>query len=102
MLSIHAKDDEAKDFYSHYGFVESPFDPLTLVIRNPFSSSGWTSVTAWWCEVFDGPADYTSELGGYERMVHKHMHLGISDDQRVRFSSLMSMAADDAGMPRDP
>jgi GNAT superfamily N-acetyltransferase len=31
VLLIHAKDDEAKDFYSHHGFVESPFDPLTLV-----------------------------------------------------------------------
>jgi GNAT superfamily N-acetyltransferase len=32
VLLIHAKDDEAKDFYSHFGFVESPFDPLTLVM----------------------------------------------------------------------
>ncbi len=32
VLLIHAKDDEAKDFYSHYGFVESPFDPLSLVM----------------------------------------------------------------------
>ena len=28
VLLIHAKDDEAKTFYSHYGFVESSFDPL--------------------------------------------------------------------------
>jgi hypothetical protein len=32
VLLIHAKDDEAKKFYSHYGFVESSFDPLTLVM----------------------------------------------------------------------
>jgi GNAT superfamily N-acetyltransferase len=32
VLLIHAKDDEAKSFYSHYGFVESSFDPLTLVM----------------------------------------------------------------------
>jgi GNAT superfamily N-acetyltransferase len=32
ILLIHAKDDEAKTFYSHYGFVESSFDPLTLVM----------------------------------------------------------------------
>ncbi len=31
-LLIHAKDDEAKSFYSHYGFVKSPFDPLVLVM----------------------------------------------------------------------
>jgi hemoglobin len=60
------------------------------------------NVATWWCEVFGGPADYTSELGGYERMLHKHLQLGITDEQRFRFASLMSMAADDAGMPSDP
>jgi len=32
VLLIHAKDDEAKSFYSHYGFAESPFDPLELMM----------------------------------------------------------------------
>jgi GNAT superfamily N-acetyltransferase len=32
VLLIHAKDDEAKSFYSHYGFVESPFDPFILAM----------------------------------------------------------------------
>jgi GNAT superfamily N-acetyltransferase len=32
LLLIHAKDDEAKSFYMHYGFVESPFDPLVLMM----------------------------------------------------------------------
>ena len=31
VLLIHAKDEEAKSFYTHYGFTESPFDPLVLV-----------------------------------------------------------------------
>ena len=60
------------------------------------------NVATWWCEVFGGPADYTTELGGYERMLHKHLQLGITPDQRFRFASLMSLAADDAGMPDDP
>ncbi len=59
-------------------------------------------VTSWWCEVFGGPADYSDQLGGYERMLEKHRGLGITDDQRFRFATLMSLAADDAGMPRDP
>lgn len=42
---------------------------------------------------------YTQQLGGYERMLNKHRELGISDEQRFRFASLMSLAADDAGMP---
>jgi hemoglobin len=59
-------------------------------------------VTAWWCEVFGGPARYTEELGGYERMVAKHRGLAITPEQRFRFASLMSLAADDAGLPDDP
>jgi hemoglobin len=59
-------------------------------------------VSRWWIEVFGGPADYTEDLGGYERMVAHHRNLGITGEHRFRFASLMSMAADDAGMPADP
>jgi hemoglobin len=59
-------------------------------------------VTLWWCEVFGGPDEYTKELGGYPRMVGKHQGLGITPEQRLRFATLMSMAADDAGLPADP
>jgi hemoglobin len=34
-------------------------------------------------------------------MLNKHLRLGITDAQRFRFASLMSLAADDAGMPND-
>ena len=59
-------------------------------------------VTLWWCEVFGGPAEYTSRLGGYPRMVDHHRGLGITAEQRFRFATLMSRAADDAGLPDDP
>jgi hemoglobin len=59
-------------------------------------------VILWWIEVFGGPADYTKELGGYHRMVAKHRDLGITPEQRLRFATLMSLAADDAGLPDDP
>jgi hemoglobin len=59
-------------------------------------------VTAWWCEVFGGPAEYTEKLGGYPHMVGKHRELSISPEQRFRFASLMSLAADDADLPDDP
>jgi hemoglobin len=59
-------------------------------------------VTAWWIEVFGGPARYTADLGGYERMLARHRDLGITVEQRRRFVSLMSVAADDAGLPADP
>jgi hemoglobin len=60
------------------------------------------NVTTWWCEVFGGPAQYSDQLGGYERMLSKHRNLGVTDAQRFRFASLMSLAADDAGLPSDP
>jgi hemoglobin len=59
-------------------------------------------VTAWWREVFGGPARYTGELGGYERMLAHHIGLNITPQQRFRFASTMSQAADDAGLPDDP
>ena len=59
-------------------------------------------VTAWWVEVFGGPADYTATLGGYEAMLGHHRGLAITAEQRLRFAELMSRAADDAGLPADP
>lgn len=59
-------------------------------------------VTTWWIEVFGGPDDYTTGLGGYERMLAHHRHLGITPDQRRRFAETMGHAADDAGLPDDP
>jgi hemoglobin len=59
-------------------------------------------VTAWWVEVFGGPTTYTDELGGYEAMLAHHRGLAITSEQRFRFASLMSLAADDAGLPSDP
>jgi hemoglobin len=49
-----------------------------------------------------GPAEYTAALGGYEHMLAKHRGLHISDEQRLRFVTLLSLAADDAGLPADP
>ena len=59
-------------------------------------------VILWWSEVFGGPTDYTDKLGGYHRMVMKHHDLAITPEQRLRFATLMSLAADDAGLPADP
>jgi hemoglobin len=59
-------------------------------------------VTTWWCEVFGGPDGYTERLGGYPAMLAHHHNLAITAEQRFRFASLMSLAADDAGLPDDP
>ena len=59
-------------------------------------------VTTWWIEVFGGPAAYTADLGGYQRMLAHHRNLAITPEQRRRFAETMSRAADDARLPDDP
>src|ERR1700744_3337931 len=76
-------------------------------LLSPFFPGGVTSahrehVTTWWCEVFGGPAAYTERLGGYPAMLAHHRDLGINPEQRFRFASLRSLAADDSDLPSDP
>ena len=76
-------------------------------LLSPFFPGGVSAahrehVTTWWCEVFGGPAGYTERLGGYPAMLAHHRDLGINADQRFRFASLMSLAADDADLPVRP
>lgn len=75
---------------------------LAPVFDGAVSAAHREAVTAWWCEVFGGPADYTARHGGYENMLARHRGLAITSAQRRRFVELLSMAADDAGLPDDP
>ena len=59
-------------------------------------------VTTWWAEVMGGPDDYTRHHGGYEHMLSMHRGLAVDADQRLRFVTLLSRAADEAGLPADP
>jgi len=77
-------------------------DLLSPLFPGGVSEEHRAHVTTWWVEVFGGPAAYTSELGGYRRMLDHHRGLGITGEQRFRFAALMSRAADDAGLPDDP
>ena len=77
-------------------------DLLARLFPGGVSAAHRSHVATWWAEVFGGPSTYTNDLGGYRNMVTKHLGLGISPEQRARFVSLMSLAADDAGLPGDP
>ncbi|GLY30016.1 group II truncated hemoglobin [Kineosporia sp. NBRC 101731] len=77
-------------------------DLLSPLFPGGVSRAHREHVTLWWCEVFGGPARYTAELGGYPSMLRHHIDLGITPEQRFRFATLMSRAADDAGLPADP
>jgi hemoglobin len=77
-------------------------DLLSPLFPGGVSSEHREHVTTWWCEVFGGPPTYTAERGGYEHMLAKHRGLAITAEQRFRFASLMSQAADEADLPAAP
>ena len=88
-------------FDAFYDRVERD-DLLSPLFPGGVSEEHRAHVTVWWSEVFGGPAEYTERLGGYDHMVAMHRGLGITPEQRFRFASLLSLAADDAGLPDDP
>lgn len=49
-----------------------------------------------------GAAVYSERRGGYEHMLAHHHDLAITEEQRFVFVTLLSRAADDAGLPADP
>jgi hemoglobin len=48
------------------------------------------------------PGGVSAAHRGYPTMLAHHRDLGITAEQRFRFASLMSLAADDADLPSDP
>ena len=84
-----------------YDLVEED-DLLAPMFGGRVTAEHRRNVVTWWCEVMGGPAAYTEEHGGYEHMLGKHRGLGITSEQRLRFVTLLSRAADDAGLPADP
>src|SRR5690349_4625758 len=84
-----------------YDLVEQEPD-LARLFGGTVSEQHRDHVTTWWVEVMGGPPQYTEELGGYAHMLAKHRGLAITEDQRLRFVTLLSRAADLAGLPDDP
>ncbi len=84
-----------------YDLVEQEPD-LARLFGGAVSEEHRDHVTAWWSEVMGGPARYTERLGGYEHMLAKHRDLAITAEQRLRFVTLLSEAADLAALPDDP
>jgi hemoglobin len=88
-------------FDAFYDLVEAD-DLLGPVFGGRVTEAHRRHVTAWWCEVMGGPPEYTEHEGGYDHMLAQHRGLAISAEQRLRFVTLLSRAADDARLPADP
>jgi CDGSH-type Zn-finger protein/truncated hemoglobin YjbI len=85
-------------FYEKY----VPEDPLLAPLFADMSADHPQRVAKWLAEVFCGPRRYSDEYGGYTRMISQHVGKGLSEDQRARWVTLMTRAANDAGLPNDP
>jgi hemoglobin len=84
-----------------YNLVEAD-ELLAPVFGGTVGAEHRDHVVAWWVEVMGGPSRYGDTLGGYESMLSHHRGLEITAEQRLRFVTLLSRAADDAGLPADP
>lgn len=84
-----------------YDLVEEE-PTLAPLFGGTVSAAHREHATTWWCEVMGGPDGYTRDLGGYERMLAHHRGLALSSEQRLRFVTLLSRAADESGLRGDP
>lgn len=84
-----------------YDFVERD-ELLGPVFGGRVGEEHRRRATSWWSEVMGGPTDYSDRYGGYEHMLGRHLGLDISAEQRLRFVTLLSRAADVADLPADP
>ncbi|MEA2370461.1 MAG: hemoglobin [Solirubrobacteraceae bacterium] len=87
---------------SHFYDLVERDELLAPVFGGTVTEAHRRNATTWWCEVMGGPADYTQRHGGYEHMLARHIGLEVTGEQRLRFVTLLSQAADDAELPDDP
>lgn len=85
-----------------YDLVEAEAPDIAALFGDRVSLEHREHVTDWWSEVMGGPPVYTEKRGGYEQMLARHHNLAITLEQRLTFVTLLSRAADDAGLPSDP
>ena len=95
------RDAFARWLNAFYDLVEDEPE-LVVLFGGAVSEEHREHVTDWWCEVMGGPAVYTEARGGYEHMLAKHRGLSITPELRLHFVTLLSHAADLAGLPDDP
>ncbi|MEQ4722444.1 CDGSH iron-sulfur domain-containing protein [Nonomuraea sp. B19D2] len=85
-------------FYEKY----VPQDDLLGPLFARMSPDHPERVAAWLAETFGGPKLYTEQYGGYDHMVAEHAGKALTEQWRARWAQLISLAADDAGLPTDP
>jgi hemoglobin len=70
-------------------------DPLLAPVFADFTPTHVERVAIWLAEVFGGPEEYTTRLGGHHALLASHLGLGIRDEHRKRWLELMAEAIDE-------
>ena len=78
-----------------------PQDPLLGPLFATMAADHPQRVAKWLAEVFGGPKSYSTEHGGYPRMLSQHLGKCLTEDQRSRWVTLLLRSARDAGLPND-
>ncbi len=85
-------------FYEKY----VPQDPLLQPLFAHMSPDHPERVASWLSEVFGGPKYYSENFGDYTRMLSQHVGKSLTEAQRGQWASLITKAANEAGLPADP
>ncbi|WP_234320188.1 antibiotic biosynthesis monooxygenase [Streptomyces sp. SBT349] len=67
-------------------------DPLLAPVFADFTRAHVEHVAVWLAEVFGGPTRFTDELGGHQALLRSHLGLSITEEQRLRWMELMTVA----------
>ena len=79
-----------------------PQDPLLAPLFANMAPDHPQRVARWLAEVFGGPKLYGERHGGYDRMISQHLGKALTEDKRARWVELISLSAQEAGLPADP
>lgn len=70
-------------------------DQLLAPVFVNFTPTHVDHVAVWLAEVFGGPEDFTTRLGGHHALLSAHLGLAIRDEHRKRWLELMSDAIEE-------
>lgn len=76
-------------------------DDVLAAMFDHFTRTHLDHVAIWLAEVFGGPDDFTTRLGGHQALLRSHLGLEIHDEHRERWLELMSDTID-AVLPGRP
>ncbi|HEY2437779.1 MAG TPA: CDGSH iron-sulfur domain-containing protein, partial [Solirubrobacteraceae bacterium] len=79
-----------------------PEDPLLAPLFANMAPDHPVRVARWLAEVFGGPEHYSETYGGYNRMISQHVGKALTEEKRARWVELISLSAQEAGLPSDP